>query len=102
MVDEKWGASEHRSQGVAWQGASFVTYIEGKVSPHCPIFFVIHEGEKCETSVSFEVYQKMFEGRKGGMCCPCGTRGEGTGLEIPRLLVWEQEGLKPDGCLLNS
>jgi hypothetical protein len=65
-VDEQSVSSEHRSRGAAGQGESFVTYIEGKVSPHCPNLLVIHEGDGSETGVSFEVYQKMFENRERG------------------------------------
>ena len=78
-MDEQSVSSEHRSRGAAGQGESFVTYIEGKVSPHCPNLLVIHEGDGSETGVSFEVYQKMFESRKGEMCRPCGMRGERHG-----------------------
>jgi hypothetical protein len=66
-VDEQSVSSEHRSRGAAGQGESFVTYIEGKVSPHCPNLLVIHEGDGSETGVSFEVYR------------PCGMRGERHG-----------------------
>jgi hypothetical protein len=76
--------------GLPSRASCSVTYIERKVSPRCPVPLVIHEGDKCETGVSFGVFQEMFE--NWAMCVQAGCGAEGTAPEIPLLPLWNRRG----------